>query len=97
MAFAYLLDPPKHEDPDLSYKERLAKMDLLGSTTLISAVVCLLLALKWGGLDYPWSDSKVFGCLIGFAGLLCCFMVIQYKRKEKQAPPSFFDYMHDEC
>lgn len=59
------------------------KMDFAGSITLISAIVCLLLALQWGGTEYAWSDSKVWGCIIGFGCLLIVFIILQFKRGEE--------------
>jgi hypothetical protein len=47
---------------------------------------CLNLALQWGGIVYPWSDARVFGCLIGFGLLLITFLCLQYLGKEKLVP-----------
>ncbi len=44
---------------------------------MICAIVCLLLALQWGGTTYPWSNSKVWGCLLGFGLLMTVFTGIQ--------------------
>lgn len=59
------------------------KMDFAGSITLISSIVCLLLALQWGGNQYAWSNSKVWGCMVGFGCLLIIFVVLQFKRGEE--------------
>jgi uncharacterized membrane protein len=62
-------------------------MDLLGALFLISAIVCLLLALQWGGITYPWSNSKVWGNLLGFGLLISTFTAIQFWRGEKATLP----------
>ena len=59
------------------------KMDFPGSIVLISAIVCLLLALQWGGTQYTWDDSRVCGCIIGFGLLLIIFITLQVKRGEE--------------
>jgi len=48
----------------------------------MGAVVCLLLALQWGGTTYAWRDSKIIGLFIGFGLILIPFVYIQVKRGE---------------
>jgi hypothetical protein len=38
-----------------------------------------MLALQWGGIVYPWSNAKVYGCFIGFGLILALFIVMQMK------------------
>jgi len=68
---------------DMSVATKAGKMDFFSVTVLISSLVCLLLALQWGGIVYKWSDTRVWGCLIGFAGLITVFAVLQVWRQEK--------------
>lgn len=54
--------------------ERFKKIDYLGAGTVVSAVVCLLLATSMGGNSRAWSDPLVYGLLISsiiFAVLFC--------------------------
>lgn len=57
---------PKRDFSHISFKAKIKEMDLVGALFLIGAIVCLLLALQWGGVKYPWHDSKVWGNLLGF-------------------------------
>jgi EmrB/QacA subfamily drug resistance transporter len=57
------------------------KIDYAGAITLILTVVPLLLALSWGGRDYPW-DSPTVLALLGF-GLVCLAVFFVF---EKRAP-----------
>jgi hypothetical protein len=60
----------------------------LGAFFLICAIVCLLLALQWGGTTYPWSDSKVWGCILGFGLLISLFTAVQlWKGDTATLPP----------
>ncbi len=59
------------------------KLDPLGICFLISAFVCLSLALQWAVVTYPWSDPKVWGCILGFALLLSAFFADQLYKKEE--------------
>jgi uncharacterized membrane protein len=68
-------------------REKISNMDLGGAFFLIAAIVCLLLALQWGGITYAWSDSKVWGNLLGFGLLIITFTGIQFYRGEKATLP----------
>lgn len=66
-----------------SPKEKLLQMDLPGTFLVLGAVTCFLLALQWGGITKPWSDSKVIGCLVGFVLLSIAFLIIQYFQADR--------------
>jgi hypothetical protein len=54
----------------------------------IPSIVCLVLALQWGGTKYTWSSAKIVGLLVGFAILLIAFFVVEYKFPDTaMAPP----------
>ncbi|CAN8098089.1 unnamed protein product [Discula destructiva] len=67
------------------------RLDLLGTATLIPAVICLLLALQWGGSTYPWNSSHIIGLFVGAALLGALFVAIQFwKGDEATLPLRFF-------
>ncbi|ETN36532.1 uncharacterized protein HMPREF1541_08810 [Cyphellophora europaea CBS 101466] len=79
---------PDRDHSNLTLKQKIQNIDLLGALFLISAIVCLLLALQWGGITYPWRDSKVWGCLLGFGLLIVTFTCIQlWKGEQATLPP----------
>ncbi|KAK7402588.1 hypothetical protein QQX98_011659 [Neonectria punicea] len=41
----------------------------------------------WGGAEYEWSDSRVWGCFLGFGLLLAVFGYIQYRQKDEALIP----------
>ena len=51
-----------------TFLHKFMALDLVGNFLLVTAVVMLLLALQWGGLDYAWNSGHIIGLLIG-AGL----------------------------
>ncbi len=70
---------------------RVLQLDLLGTAILIPCVVCLLLALQWGGAEYPWNDSRIIGLFVGFALMAILFTVIQLREGDKGTlPPRLF-------
>jgi len=63
-----------------TFKERFLQFDLLGSICLIPGIICLLLALQWGGSRYAWSDGRTIALLVLFGVLIGVFMVLQFVR-----------------
>ncbi|CAF3656146.1 unnamed protein product [Fusarium graminearum] len=67
---------------DKPIKEKILGLGLRSSALLAGTLVCLFLALQNGGSVYPWSDSRVWGCLLGFGLLLVLFTYIQIRQGE---------------
>lgn len=63
------------------------QMDPLGTVTLITAVVCLLLALTWGGSKYTWSNWRIIVLLVLFGILALIFIAIQFWKGENATVP----------
>ncbi|RDL41997.1 uncharacterized protein BP5553_01976 [Venustampulla echinocandica] len=83
--------PPKRKESGLTLKQKIWELDLVGALFLICAIVCLLLALQWGGTTYAWKDSKVWGCLLGFGLLIIIFIAQQFRRGDRATiPPRIF-------
>lgn len=61
-----------------SILKRLITIDWPGVTLSLTSMICLLLALQWGGIKYAWSDSKVIGLLVGFVLIAIAFIVEQW-------------------
>ena len=57
----------------------------------LPGLVCLLLALKWGGLTYPWSSWRIILLLVLFSVSLVLWIAIQIRKGESATvPPSIF-------
>jgi MFS family permease len=65
-----------------NWKDLAREIDIPGLAILMPAIVCLLLALQWGGTRYSWADSKIIALLTLFGVLFCCFVAIQWKKAE---------------
>lgn len=50
-----------------SLREKMLQLDPLGNILFIISVICLLLALQWGGTVYAWSNARIIVLLIVFA------------------------------
>lgn len=66
------------------------KIDYLGITTLILAVVPMLLALTWGGVEYPWGSAQIIGMFVFSAVMIPLFIVIEGRAKEPIIPMWLF-------
>lgn len=76
---------------DVSFLDKFRKLDLLGTGVLIPAVICLLLALQWGGTEYPWGNSRIIGLFVVSAALVAVFIGIQiWKGDDGTLPPRLF-------
>jgi hypothetical protein len=72
---------------ELPFKEKLSRIDIPGTLVFIPCVVCLLLALQWGGQQYSWSSGRVIALLVLFAVLLVIFIILQIIRQEAATVP----------
>ncbi|KAI9644894.1 hypothetical protein NHQ30_006922 [Ciborinia camelliae] len=86
-AVAAFFKPPPRKISGMTVKQRIMEIDLVGALFLMGAIISLLLALQWGGSKYPWRDSKVWGCLLGFGLLIIIFIAQQFRRGERATIP----------
>ncbi len=77
--------------PHIVPKREHGGVDYLGAVTLVCGVVPLLLALSWGGRDYPWTSAPVLGLLALAVGMLAAFVVVELRAREPIIPPSLFE------
>lgn len=85
---AFFFKPPPRAKVDrLTWREKLADFDMPGTLALLPAIVCLLLALQWGGSKYAWKSARIVGLLCGFGILAIIFAAIQLQRGERATVP----------
>ena len=71
----------------LPLKRKFDEVDYYGAFFLLPAVVCLLLALQWGGTVYAWNSSRIIGLFVGFGIMILIFIAIQIYRGDKATLP----------
>ncbi|KAK5133653.1 hypothetical protein LTR08_007507 [Meristemomyces frigidus] len=71
----------------VGWKAKLEQFDVYGTILFLPMIVCLLLALQWGGSKYPWHDGKIIALLVVFVVLLIIFSVIQVWKKDNATVP----------
>ncbi|KAK8040136.1 hypothetical protein PG993_008547 [Apiospora rasikravindrae] len=77
----------QNEDRSLPLMQKLRSMDPFGAVLFMGAVVCLMLALQWGGQTKPWNSSDVIGCLIGAVLIGALFVYFQWRRGDSALIP----------
>ncbi|KAK1059382.1 MFS sugar transporter [Friedmanniomyces endolithicus] len=70
------------------WKAKVGLFDVYGTIVFLPMIVCLLLALQWGGSKYPWNNGRIIALLVIFAVLLVVFIAIQvWKQDNATVPP----------
>jgi hypothetical protein len=89
--FLFLQIKRENNPEGLSLVSRILQLDLYGTAILIPCVVCLLLALQWGGAEYAWSDSRIIGLFVGAGVMAAIFAAIQlWQGDNGTLPPRLF-------
>ncbi|RAH76929.1 MFS general substrate transporter [Aspergillus japonicus CBS 114.51] len=79
--------PAKPQAQRKSLAATLKGLDPLGTMIFVPAIVCLLLALQWGGVTYPWSSGRVIALFVIFGLALLAFIGLQFFLGEDATVP----------
>ena len=83
--FILHLPPPKNAGQTLW--QQFVQLDPIGTALFMPGIICLLLALQWGGSTYPWSDGRIIALLVLFIVLIAGFIGVQVWRQDKGTVP----------
>ncbi|KND88271.1 putative HC-toxin efflux carrier TOXA, partial [Tolypocladium ophioglossoides CBS 100239] len=73
---------PGKEEVTKGSIDKLKHLDPLGALFLVPAVICLVLALQWGGAEYAWASWRIILLLV-FSGVLAiAFATVQVMMPE---------------
>ncbi|KAF2464016.1 MFS general substrate transporter [Lindgomyces ingoldianus] len=79
--------PHRTETSKLSFRDRISEFDLPGTAVFMPAVICLLLALQWGGTAHPWSNWRIILLLVLFGVLFCVWLRTQFWKGDTATVP----------
>lgn len=68
--------------PSMTWRERLEQFDIAGTVFFLTGVICLLLALQWGGFTYAWNSGSIIALFVVFGLCMIVFIGIQFWRPE---------------
>ncbi|KAJ6473219.1 major facilitator superfamily domain-containing protein [Mycena sanguinolenta] len=72
----------------MSLTARINQFDPFGTVIFVPSIICLLLALQWGGSKYAWNDGRIIALFVLFAVLISVFIGIQvWKQDMATVPP----------
>ena len=83
----FVLELPKAKNTDMSLLEQFHRLDPIGNLFFLPGMVCLLLALQWGGSTYAWNDGRIIALFILFGILIITFTCVQLWKKEMATIP----------
>nr|VWO94584.1 Beta-lactamase (EC [Ganoderma boninense] len=76
--------------PKTGFREKIAQIDWIGIAIMAGSTVSILLAITWGGIQFPWSSAHVLVPLVvGAVGLLV-FFAIEFLWLKGPTVPRFF-------
>ncbi|KAK5192938.1 hypothetical protein LTR92_007232 [Exophiala xenobiotica] len=79
----FLLQVPDRPSTNKPLKQKLQQLNVLGLLALFPGIVCLCLALQWGGTTYAWSEGRIVALLVLAFVLLIGFVLIQIWKPEQ--------------
>ncbi|KAI1336222.1 major facilitator superfamily domain-containing protein [Xylariaceae sp. FL0016] len=75
------------KNPFIILRELHLHLDLIGFALLTPAIVMLLLALQYGGVDYSWSSSQIIGLFCGAGVTFIVWCLWNHHKGEKGLLP----------
>lgn len=80
-------DPVSNPDNNLPWKEKVKRLDPLGTLLVVPAITCFLMALQWGGIKYGWNNWRIILLFVLFGILFSAFGYAQYRRGDAATLP----------
>ena len=83
----FFTSPPRKSEESIGFFERAKQFDPIGTCLFIPAIICLLLALQWGGSQYPWSNGRIIALFVVFGVLIIAFIGVQLWQQDNATVP----------
>ncbi|KAI5463869.1 major facilitator superfamily domain-containing protein [Mariannaea sp. PMI_226] len=80
-------DPVDNPNEALTLKQKLEKINLVGTLLVVPAITCLLMALQWGGWKYGWGSWQIILLLAFTVVLFAVLGYLQYRQGERAFLP----------
>lgn len=83
-----LLKLPPKEKAQKTPMDIFLELDPIGTIIFVPAIVCLLLALQWGGVTYDWSNGRIIVLFVIFGVAIVAFIALQIVLGDKATVPT---------
>ncbi|KAL8754376.1 MAG: hypothetical protein Q9199_004396 [Rusavskia elegans] len=83
----FFVDLPSPEGAATTRMETVKQLDPLGNLVFLPAMVCLLLAIQWGGSKYNWSNGRIVALLALFGVLIVTWFWTQIHAQKNATLP----------
>ncbi|OBT58605.1 hypothetical protein VE04_01686 [Pseudogymnoascus sp. 24MN13] len=85
---AFLKLKPKPKRKEQSFWITFKHLDPLGTAIFVPAIICLLLALQWGGVIYEWGNGRIIALFVLFGLTIMVFIGLQIYLKDDATVPA---------
>lgn len=85
--FYYPTSSAKAQNLSQGWRSKLQQFDIFGTIVFLPMIICLLLALQWGGSKYEWNSWRIILLLVLFGVLCCVFVGIQFWKQDNATVP----------
>ena len=83
----FFKSPPRKSEESIGFLARARQFDPVGTMLFIPAIVCLLLALQWGGSKYAWGSGRIIALFVVFGILIFAFIGVQIWQQDNATVP----------
>ncbi|KAL9103367.1 MAG: hypothetical protein Q9163_001579 [Psora crenata] len=83
----FILHLPGPRNGSIPLRQQFMQLDPIGTSLFMPAVICLLLALQWGGSTYAWDNGRIIALLILSGILTSGFVAVQAWKKDIATVP----------
>ncbi|MCJ1264302.1 hypothetical protein MMC22_004173 [Lobaria immixta] len=77
----------KNTEQRPSLRQQMIQLDPLGTLVFLPGVVCFLIALQWGGVQYAWSNGRIIALFVVAGVLILTFIGLQIWGQENATVP----------
>ncbi|KAH8655382.1 MFS toxin efflux pump [Xylariales sp. PMI_506] len=85
--FFLFTNPKSQKLSDEPLATRLKNLNIANLIVFTASIVCLLLALQWGGTVYPWNSGRVIAVLVVAAVAFAGFITMEVMMKDRATIP----------
>lgn len=83
-----LLKLPPKETTQKTPLDIILELDPFGTLLFVPAIICLLLALQWGGVTYDWSSGRIVVLFVVFGIAVVSFIALQIILRDRATIPA---------